>query len=229
MKRSEINNLMRKAVQFLKEQHFYLPKFAYWTLEDWQSKGDEIGEIIENQLGWDITDFGSGDFIKQGLILFTIRNGNLRDLDKGDKSYCEKVMIVEENQLTPMHYHYQKIEDIINRGGGNLLVQLYNPLEDNQLADTPVTVSMDGLKKTLEAGTIIKLEPGDSIALQPYLYHKFWAEEGSGKVLIGEVSGVNDDTKDNLFLEKIGRFPEIEEDEPPLYLLYNDYKKYLNL
>lgn len=38
-----------------------------------------------------------------------------------------------------------------------------------------------------------------------------------------EVSKVNDDTNDNRFYEKIGRFPKIEEDEKPLYLLFSDY------
>jgi hypothetical protein len=55
------------------------------------------------------------------------------------------------------------------------------------------------------------------------LYHKFWAERGKGKVLIGEVSAVNDDNKDNRFHKPIGRFPTIEEDEPPLHLLCSEY------
>jgi len=223
MKRSFINKKMREAVEFFKEQNFHLPKFAYWTLQDWKNKGVEIMEIIENQLGWDITDFGSGDFSKKGLLLFTIRNGNL---DKGEKNYCEKIMIVEEGQITPMHHHYSKCEDIISRSG-NLLIQIYNATKDDKLAETQVNVSIDGVKRTFEAGSIIELEPGDSISLTSDLYHKFWAKEGSGKVLIGEVSSVNDDRVDNKFLEKIGRFSEIEEDEEPLYLLYNDYKNYI--
>jgi len=229
MKRSEINSIMREAVELFDEYHFYLPKFAYWSLDVWKSKGEEIREIINNQLGWDITDFGKGDFDNFGLILFTLRNGNLEDKGKGGKNYCEKVMVVKEDQITPMHYHFQKSEDIINRGGGNLLVELYNPDENRGLASTPVTVSMDGIRKRFEAGTIVTLEPGDSITLKPYLYHKFWAEKGKGRVLIGEVSGVNDDTVDNYFYQEIGRFPTIQEDEPPLYLLYDDYSKYLTL
>ncbi|MHA1757712.1 MAG: D-lyxose/D-mannose family sugar isomerase [Promethearchaeota archaeon] len=228
MKRSEINKIIIDAIETLKEHKFYLPKFAYWSLEDWKSKGEEIREIIDNQMGWDITDFGSGDFSKKGLVLFTIRNGNLKDIEKGGKNYCEKIMIVKEGQLTPMHYHFQKNEDIINRGGGNLLVQLYNKTDDNKLADSDVTVSMDGIRYTFKAGTVVKLEPGDSITIPSYLYHKFWAEEGYGKVLVGEVSSVNDDNVDNFFYEKVGRFPEIEEDEEPKYLLYDDYKKFLN-
>ncbi|MFX1394256.1 MAG: D-lyxose/D-mannose family sugar isomerase [Promethearchaeota archaeon] len=227
MKRSEINRIMRKAVEFFTEQKFFLPKFAYWTLEDWKTKGEEIQEIINNQLGWDITDFGSNNFSKKGLLLFTIRNGNLEDISKGGKNYCEKIMIVEEGQITPMHHHFQKAEDIINRGGGILMIQLYNTTKDDELADSPVIVSIDGIKKTFEAGSIIELEPGDSITLTSDIYHKFWAKENSGKLLIGEVSSVNDDRVDNKFLEEIGRFSDIEEDEEPLYLLYNDYKNYI--
>jgi len=227
MKRSEVNNLMLEAVEFFKEQKFFLPKFAFWTLKDWKSKGEEIMEIVVNQLGWDITDFGSGNFSKMGLLLFTIRNGNLEDVSNGGKNYCEKVMIVKEGQITPMHHHYQKAEDIINRGGGILSIQLYNITKDDKLADTPIVVSMDGTKKRVKAGEIVELLPGESITLTKNIYHKFWAKIGSGKVLIGEVSTVNDDRTDNKFIEKIGRFSEIEEDVEPLYLLCNDYEKYL--
>jgi hypothetical protein len=47
-----------------------------------------------------------------------------------------------------------------------------------------------------------------------------------GRVLVGEVSMVNDDRTDNRFFESIGRFPQIMEDEPPLHLLTMDYAKY---
>jgi hypothetical protein len=87
---------------------------------------------------------------------------------------------------------------------------------------------MDGIEKTMESGGIITLEPGQSITLRPEHYHRFWGKEGtSEKFLIGEVSTVNDDYKDNVFLKEIKRFTEIEEDEEPTYLLYDDYKTYL--
>ncbi|TFG05656.1 MAG: D-lyxose/D-mannose family sugar isomerase [Promethearchaeota archaeon] len=125
MKRSEINQIMQDAVAFIQIQQFYLPKFAYWTIEDWKTKGTEVKEIIDNQLGWDITDFGMGDFYKTGLLLFTIRNGNFQDKTKYAKPYCEKLLIVQEQQVTPMHHHYFKKEDIINRGGGILQIPPY--------------------------------------------------------------------------------------------------------
>ena len=227
MKRSEINDIIRKGVKFFEEQKFYMPKFAYWTIEDWKSKGKVIREIINNKLGWDITDYGSGDFLKIGLLHFTIRNGNVKDIPLGGKPYCEKIMILEDGQSLPMHLHYSKIEDIINRGGGILMIQIYNSTEDGQLADSEVTVSIDGVRGTYEAGSIIELNPGESITLKNKVYHNFKAKEGFGKVLIGEVSSVNDDYTDNKFLKNIQRFGEIEEDEKPFYLLYNDYKKYI--
>jgi len=86
---------------------------------------------------------------------------------------------------------------------------------------------MDGIRKTLNAGSIVRLSPGESITLNQGLYHKFYGESGKGKVLVGEVSAVNDDHTDNRFFEKLGRFPEIVEDERPFHLLVGDYKKYL--
>ena len=84
-----------------------------------------------------------------------------------------------------------------------------------------MTVSTDGVVRTVKAGDKVVLSPGESITLPPYLYHKFWSAEE--RVLVGEVSMVNDDNLDNRFYEPIGRFPEIEEDEPPLHLLGNEY------
>jgi D-lyxose ketol-isomerase len=225
VKRSKVNAIMRDVDAFVREQGFYLPPFAYWTLEDWKTKGDEVREIVENGLGWDITDFGRGDYEKYGLFLFTLRNGNPRNWETGQgKLYAEKIMVVGVNQFTPMHFHWRKMEDIINRGGGKLMIQLYNATEDGDLADTDVTVSMDGVKRIVKAGEIVTLSPGESITLVPGCYHKFWGAES--RVLIGEVSLVNDDREDNRFHEPTGRFPEIEEDEPPFYLLCTDYPRY---
>jgi D-lyxose ketol-isomerase len=226
MKRSEINAIMRSADAFIRQHGFFLPPFAYWTPADWQSKGDEASEIVANRLGWDITDFGSGDFARNGLFLFTVRNGgpqNWKTLQ--GKLYAEKLMIVGVDQLTPMHFHWTKMEDIINRGGGQLAIQIFNATPDEKLdPSTPVTVSMDGVRRTVPAGETLSLAPGESITLVPRCYHKFWAE--GGQALVGEVSLVNDDVTDNRFLEPTGRFPDIEEDEAPLHLLCIDYERY---
>ena len=107
MKRSEINKIMQDAKEFLEEMKWKLPPFAYWSPEEWETKGEEYNEIRDNMLGWDITDFGFGDFHKIGLFMFTIRNGNFSD-EKYIKPYAEKLLIVEEEQVTPYHFHWHK-------------------------------------------------------------------------------------------------------------------------
>lgn len=227
MKRSELNTLIRQGTAFLRDHHFFLPPFAFWSPEDWRTRGPECSEIVEQQLGWDITDFGSGNFSRVGLLIFALRNGTYAELKKPlGKIYGEKLLIVEPSQITPTHFHHQKMEDIINRGGGNLVVQLWNSTPDNQLAETAVTVSCDGIRRTIPAGGTITLTPGESVCLPQRLYHQFWGDPAAGTVLVGEVNRVNDDRVDNHFLDKVGRFPEIEEDELPLHLLTKDYPAY---
>ena len=221
MKRSELNAIMRDAVAFIKDMKFQLPPFAFWSPADWATKGHDYDEIRDNMLGWDITDFGSGDYKKVGLLMFTLRNGNFNDKVKYVKPYAEKLLIVEEGQITPCHFHWSKMEDIINRGGGDLLVQVYNSDEKEDFAATDVPLAIDGHRYSVKAGSIVRIKPGESISIQSGMYHKFWAE--GGRTLLGEVSKVNDDRVDNRFHDPVGRFPAIEEDEPALYLLGNEY------
>lgn len=155
--------------------------------------------------------------------MITLRNGNQKNAEKYPKPYAEKLMVVQENQITPMHFHWSKMEDIINRGGGNLMIKLYNSTETEELADTDISVVIDGVRHVFPAGHVVCLKPGESITLTPGLYHRFWGEEGKGTVLVAEVSMTNDDAADNRFYDEVGRFPEIEEDEKPIYLLCNEY------
>jgi D-lyxose ketol-isomerase len=76
----------------------------------------------------------------------------------------------------------------------------------------------------MKAGDVVKLSPGESITLPPRLYHSFWGE--GSRVLVGEVSMVNDDRLDNRFFALLGRFPQIVEDEPPLHLMTVDFPSY---
>lgn len=203
---------------------FKLPPFCSFTPQDWSDKNEEYDEISDNKLGWDITDYGMNDFEKVGFSLVTIRNGNVK-IQKYKKPYAEKLLMLEEGQYSPMHFHWSKMEDIINRGGGNVLIRVYNSTADGGFDSTDVKVCTDGRTYYVAAGTQVKLTPGESITIYPYLYHDFTVEEGTGAVLLGEVSMCNDDENDNRFYEKIGRFPKIEEDEPPYRLLCGEYPK----
>ena len=224
MKRSEINAALREMEQMIRDYRFSLPDFCHFTPEEWQHKGHEYDEVRDNLLGWDITDYGLGRFDEVGFSLITLRNGNLAQRERYPKPYAEKLLYLREGQYSPMHFHWSKMEDIINRGGGTVLIRVYNSLPDEELdKESPVTVHIDGRSITVPAGTQVPLHPGQSISITPYLYHDFEVEKGSGPVLLGEVSQVNDDANDNRFNPPVGRFPAIEEDEPPYRLLCTEY------
>jgi D-lyxose ketol-isomerase len=222
MRRSHINSIIKSTISWLDDRKVVLPPFAYWSASDWAGKGHEYDEIRENMLGWDVTDYGCGDFDKTGLLLFTLRNGNLKKTEYA-KPYAEKMLISQVGQMSPNHFHWLKMEDIINRGGGILVLQLWNSTSDRELAGTDVTVRIDGRAMTFSAGENVRLKPGESITLPPGLYHQFTASDS--RVLAWEVSMVNDDLTDNCFYEKQDRFSVIEEDEPAEYLLCNEYPK----
>lgn len=223
MKRSRIDSLIDEAIDFMGQQNFHLPVWAKWSPEQWKEHAADCAQIASCQLGWDLTDFGSLDFNTRGLILFTLRNGG----PGSAKPYAEKIMMVRENQETPFHFHWNKMEDIINRGGGRLVFELYQADEEDQFIKQAVSVQIDGVTRSIGAGEPLVLEPGESLCLPQRMYHRFYAEKGFGPVLCGEVSMVNDDSADNRFKDEVGRFPEIDEDKEPRYLLGIDYGRYL--
>ncbi|WP_347312273.1 D-lyxose/D-mannose family sugar isomerase [Defluviimonas sp. SAOS-178_SWC] len=223
MKRSEINAILSEADAFIRSFGYALPPFAYWSPEEMRAAIANGSDHAARGLGWDITDYGQGRFDELGLFLFTVRNGDAADLSSGrGMLYAEKIMISRRDQLSPMHRHNIKAEDIINRGGGTLVLELFAPDGDGGIDPASgVEVPVDGTLRRLSAGGLLKLAPGESVTLMPGIWHAFWAE--GADVLIGEVSTVNDDRTDNVFREKIGRFPSVEEDVAPLHLLVSDY------
>ncbi|MCF4098966.1 D-lyxose/D-mannose family sugar isomerase [Maritalea mediterranea] len=227
MKRSRINEIMAEADEMIQSFGFVLPPFAYWTPEEFKANADKARALIDARCGWDITDYGAGRFDEMGLFLFTLRNGRLADLQRGGgMCYAEKLLISRQDQLSPMHTHVIKAEDIINRGGATMVIELFGSDDDGNFAeDRGGMVLCDGIERPFAPGEKLKFAPGESVTLMPGDWHAFWGE--GGDVLIGEVSTVNDDETDNIFREPIGRFAEIEEDEAPTHLLVSDYKGYL--
>ena len=224
MKRSQINQALKEMEAMCRRERCYLPPFCHFTPQQWQTLGHEYDEIRDCRLGWDITDYGMGDFDRFGFSLITIRNGSRSRQDQYPKVYAEKLLYLKEGQYAPNHFHWFKTEDIINRGGGNVLIRVYGSLPDETLDEkSPVTIRCDGCCRTVPAGTQIRLTPGESIHIHQRLYHDFSVEPGTGAVLLGEVSQCNDDEHDNRFLPPVGRFPTIEEDEAPYRLLCSEY------
>jgi len=227
MKRSRINAIMAEADEMMRRHGFHLPPFAYWTPEAFAARTD-ADEIRRARLGWDITDYGQGRFDEMGLFLFTLRNGRLDDLQRGGgMCYAEKLLISRRDQISPMHTHALKAEDIINRGGATLVVELHGSDDAGGFApDRGGLVRCDGIVRAFAPGERIALAPGASVTLMPGDWHAFWGE--GGDVLIGEVSTVNDDLTDNIFRDPIGRFAEVEEDEAPTHLMVSDYDQWLS-
>lgn len=229
MKRSAVNEIIRQADAFIGSHGFRLPPFAHWSPEALRAHAAAASAPIRDlRLGWDITDYGQGRFDELGLFLFTLRNGTPANVAAGrGVLYAEKIMISGQDQISPLHRHDMKTEDIINRGGGTLVLELYAAAGDGTVDDrAEVRVLTDGVERMLPAGGHLALSPGQSVTLEPNVWHAFWGE--GARVLIGEVSNVNDDLSDNIFADPIGRFSRIEEDEPPLHLLVSDYDHWLS-
>lgn len=225
MKRSRINELIDEAINFFDSSKLALPKWSKWSCEDWKKHiSKDTIEIRTHGMGWNVTDFGSGNFESHGLLLFILRNGRLIDGAPADtKTYAEKAMMVRSGQVTPWHFHWMKTEDLINRGGGSLEVELaWISSDEKSLDSKEVEVQVDGITRRVPSGGKIVLDPGESVTLPPRLCHQFRGGENCRCVCVGEVSSLNDDGSDNCFPFGIAPM-KIEEDVIPKYWLCSEY------
>ncbi|XHR30549.1 MAG: D-lyxose/D-mannose family sugar isomerase [Chthoniobacteraceae bacterium] len=228
--RSTINRSIRDALHVASHFGFALPPFATWAPYQWNEAGAEHDEIRDCMLGWDVTDFGSGNFEETGRVLFTLRNGLSND-PRYPKPYAEKLLIDPESQRAPAHFHRSKREDIICRHGGNILIQLTKATPTGDWSEERFPIQVNGGTRKLAPRGIVRLTPGESLTIPPGTIHQFWAEEGTGWELEGlryslssEISSVCDDWNDNVFFAPWAvRFPEILEDEQPTHHLCHEY------
>ncbi|MCF8512408.1 MAG: D-lyxose/D-mannose family sugar isomerase, partial [Rhodobacteraceae bacterium] len=169
MKRSRINAIMHAADEMIRSHGFTLPPFAYWTPYQFRANATRAERVISGRCGWDITDYGQGRFDELGLFLFTLRNGLLSDLRRGGgMCYAEKLLISRQDQLSPMHTHVIKAEDIINRGGATLVVELFGSDDRGGFApDRGGRVRCDGMEWAFAPGEKLRLAPGESVTLMP--------------------------------------------------------------
>jgi len=226
MKRSEVNAALNWAKDLLAKYQIRLPEFAYWSLDEWKAHKDSIGAIKRTMQGWDITDYGTGRFDEIGCVLFTVRNGVQDDPSVG-VPYCEKYLLFKEGQRLPNHYHVYKTEDIIVHAGGQMAIKLFSTDASGKMTGEPVKIFRDGIPYTYASGEEFYVTAGNSVTLTPHMGHIFGTKAGTGDLVCGEVSRVNDDNTDNYWLENTSRFAEIEEDEPILHPLCNEYDKVL--
>ncbi len=158
---------------------------------------------------WDVTDFGLGEYQRHGLVLVNLAE---------EPEYCEKLMYALRGMTTPAHTHKRKKEDIICRWG-ELDVVLWKGASLQK--GESLSLKISGRAAIVQTGEPIHLKAGERVTLVAGVYHAFFP--ASGECIIGEVSTANDDQNDNFFVNPdIGRFPGVEEDEPPLLKLVSD-------
>jgi len=217
VKRSEVNLAICEAIEVFAGCDIHLPGFAYWRPADWIQRMDTASQLMLAGLGWDVVEWSPGPFADRGLLLFTLRNVVRKSTSGFVDGYAEKLMLIREGQRTPMHTHKSKMEDIINRGGGRLVIEF-----GVESGPGEALVILNGILQSIDStARVIELDPGDSVTLMPGVYHSFYAT--GADVIAGEVSTYNDDAHDNLFIEPMERYPQLDEDEPPEYLIAADY------
>ena len=189
MKRSEINRAYRQAKACFVKIRWKLPP----------------------EPRWDISDFGLGEFRKNGLVLVNLTE---------ETEYCEKLMYCLKNQVTPLHTHAQKKEDIICRHG-KLAIELWAGHPKRTRKGKIFCLKRNSRAFEVCSGDVIGLQAGERVTLTPGIYHAFWS--ASPECVVGEVSTAHDDLNDNFFVNpEIGRFPEITEDEQPCVRLVSE-------
>ena len=228
MLRSFIDRRIEAMLDFCERYGFRLPPFALWNADDFRAAPDSARRIAQSGLGWNIVEFRRGAFASEGLSVFTLRMGDWRALKDGaGRLYSEKALFAENGQRTPHHYHVVKTEDIMNRGGARFVVELFKVDRAGRRLDERVRVLKDATMVEVAAGGRIVLEPGESLVLEPYVAHAFWAEGGA--TLGGEVSLANDDATDNYFLPPPDAPAPIDEDAPMRHPTVGDYVRLLDL
>jgi hypothetical protein len=182
VKRSFIDSRIDRMLDLCSRYGVALPPFALWRDADFRSSPDAARLIAERGMGWNVVEFKPGLFAREGLTLFTLRMGDWRELRAGrGRLYGEKAILAEDDQRAPHHYHEVKTEDIVNRGGARFVVELFKvdahgaPLKQRFRALKDVSV-LD-----LGPGDRVRLEPGESLTLVPFIAHAFRAEGGAAR------------------------------------------------
>jgi len=189
MKRSAINVAYREALAVFQRAGWALPP----------------------QPRWDVTDCGSGDFNRCGLVLVNLAE---------EPEYSEKLIYMRAGQMIPAHTHLRKKEDIICRRG-ELMMELWLGPPAIDRVSGRLRVKRSGEWISVTAGEPFALAAGERVTLEPGTYHCFWPSQAD--TIIGEVATANDDANDNVFADlSVTRFPAVEEDEPAAVRLVSD-------
>lgn len=226
MKRSFVEARIEAMLAMSERHGVKLPPFALWSDAEYRDDPVAARRIAERGLGWNVVEFRPGAFAQEGLTAFTLRMGDWRGLQAGrGRLYAEKALLAEDKQRTPYHYHIVKTEDIVNRGGARFVIELCKVDRSGARLKDRFRVVKDVTNFDLGPGDQVRLEPGESLTLEPFVAHAFWAEGGA--TLAGEVSLANDDGTDNYFLPPLKPPAPIEEDHSRRYVTVQDHARLL--
>ena len=224
MKRSFIESRIEAMLALCDKHGVALPPFALWDEAQYRADPAAAKRIAEAGLGWNIVEFQQGGYFREGLSVFTLRMGDWRHLGAGrGRLYGEKALMAEDGQRTPHHYHVVKTEDVINRGGAKFIVELVKVDRSGAPLKERFRVLKDVKTLDLGPGDRVTLEPGESLVLEPFVAHAFWAE--GGVTLAGEVSLANDDMTDNYFFPTPEPPAPIDEDRAKRFVTTRDHAR----
>jgi len=222
MRRSFIDARIETMLRLCEYHGVALPPFSRWGEADFRANAEAAAFMADRGIGWNVVEFAPGAFATQGITLFTLRMGDWHELEsKRGRLYAEKAIMCDDGQRAPHHYHVVKTEDIVNRGGARFIVELFKVDRDGKPTKERFRARKDVKVFDLGPGDQVRLEPGESLTLEPYVAHAFWAE--GGVAIAGEVSLANDDRTDNYFVPPLAPFALIEEDAPARYVTVRDY------
>ena len=203
MKRSEINQLITEGVVLFRKMGISLPPQAHWNLETWYEHRNLAEEMRKRSIGWDLTDFGSGDFSKIGMFNYTVSNGfiDLTTSKPADQPYSNKVKIVKEGQAYPTYYAGFPT-DLRNK-----LTSLTNQARNNGLGMWQVDINANSVRIRNESDL-------EQLAMWPKLYRRLssYFTGGNTRLALFETWLRNEPEKDDeLWIISRGEFGNIHD------------------
>ena len=126
MKRSRVNEIIREADAFIRSFGYVMPPFAYWTPDELQGAPAAPASSTPGSAGTSPTT-ARATSTSSACSCSPCATAAPPISPRGSGMlYAEKIMISRKDQLSPMHRHDVKAEDIINRGGGTLVLELFS-------------------------------------------------------------------------------------------------------
>ena len=217
MQRSEVNCLQREALRAFAEHRFALPPFATWNEAEWRNNPEAACYCHAHQMGWDITDFGSGDFAPRARDL---PRPERRQGFSTEKPYAKPPVVPRSTR--------RRIISTASRWRTSSAAAAQPDPElakyvDGALAEQPVTVTVDDGSASPAPASRSSASPARASPSPARSGTAFTPKRATGRVRRGGLAGERRPYP-QLFLRKGRPVRGIEEDQEKLYPLWNELK-----